>query len=86
MAAYESQLMRRLLELSDLLRAEGTALERSTLSALVTYDVHAHDVVVKMKDQQVASLTDFVWISQLRHYWRHDDAFVDMVQASIHYG
>lgn len=47
-------------------RGKLSSLERKTLSALIVIDVHARDVVASLARDQVASTTDFAWISQLR--------------------
>ena len=41
-------------------------LQRKSLGALITIDVHARDVVGSMRDSGVKEVTDFAWISQLR--------------------
>eukprot|EP00803_Ostreobium_quekettii_P000129 evm.model.scf_11.8 EVM.evm.TU.scf_11.8 scf_11:53077-59131(+) len=74
-----------LMDLTDLVRGQLSVLERLTLGALITVDVHARDVVQGLVDAGISKPTDFEWVSQLRYYWR-DDVFVDMVQASIAYG
>ena len=69
-----------LLDLTDLVRGELTELERTTLGALITIDVHARDVVAELAGSGVAATSDFEWVKQLRYYWR-DGLRVDMVQV-----
>lgn len=56
-------------DLTILVRGQLSKLERRTLGALCTIDVHARDTVVKMTEAGVAHEDDFDWISQLRYYW-----------------
>ena len=62
-------------ELVDLVRGPLSALQRKTLGALTTIDVHNRDVVTKMVDLGTQSGSDFQWVSQLRYYW--EDAWKD---------
>ena len=62
-------------ELVDLVRGPLSALQRKTLGALTTIDVHNRDVVTKMVDLGTSSGSDFQWVSQLRYYW--EDAWKD---------
>lgn len=41
-------------------------MQRAVLSALIVIEVHAKDVVAKLVEQGVSSISDFEWISQLR--------------------
>lgn len=41
-------------------------MQRAVLSALIVIEVHAKDVASKLVEQQVSSVNDFEWISQLR--------------------
>jgi dynein heavy chain len=50
-------------------RGKLTSLERKTLGALCTIDVHARDVVSTLAAAGVSSEGDFDWMSQLRYYW-----------------
>ncbi|CAM9362495.1 unnamed protein product [Pylaiella littoralis] len=52
-----------------LVRGRLSSLERKTLGALCTIDVHARDTVVKMIEAGVSHEDDFDWMSQLRYYW-----------------
>lgn len=52
-----------------LVRGQLSKLERRTLGALCTIDVHARDTVVKMIEAGVSHEDDFDWMSQLRYYW-----------------
>ena len=77
--------------LTDLVRGQLSGLERMTLSALITMDVHARDVTANLVEAKLSSTSAFEWVSQLRYYWKNksgeqEDIWVDMVQASIVYG
>lgn len=71
-----------LMGLTELVRGELTPMERMTLGALITVDVHARDVVAELVECGLKDAGDFEWAKQLRYYWR-DDVVVDMVQARI---
>lgn len=49
------------------MRGDLTNMERFTIGALVTIDVHARDVVTLLKELGIDSETDFDWLSQLRY-------------------
>lgn len=58
-----------LLQLSDLValvRGSLSRMQRAVLSALIVIEVHAKDVVNKLVQENVVSVHDFEWISQLR--------------------
>lgn len=58
-----------LLQLSDLValvRGKLSRMQRAVLSALIVIEVHAKDVVDKLIQENVVSVNDFEWISQLR--------------------
>ena len=59
---------------------------RATMSALVTIDVHARDVVVQMAKDGVSDAKDFKWLSQLRYFWEDDTLKVRMINAEAQYG
>ena len=61
--------------LVELVRGRLSKLERKTLGALTTIDVHNRDVVSKMVDLGTHEVSDFEWMSQLRYYW--EDAWKD---------
>ncbi|KAK3261578.1 hypothetical protein CYMTET_29517 [Cymbomonas tetramitiformis] len=73
-------------DIVNLVRGELTKLERATLGALVTIDVHGRDVVVQMADFGVASTADFKWLSQLRYYMEDESIVVRMINAVAYYG
>lgn len=62
-------LNRQLRSIIMLVRGRLSSLERKTLGALCTIDVHARDTVVKLIESEVAHVDDFDWMSQLRYYW-----------------
>ena len=53
-------------ELVELIRSDLTALERKTLVALITQDVHYRDIIQSLQTCQSAN--DFKWLQQLRFY------------------
>ncbi|CAN0548741.1 unnamed protein product, partial [Ectocarpus sp. 12 AP-2014] len=62
-------LNQQLRSITVLVRGRLSSLERKTLGALCTIDVHARDTVVKMIEAGVSHEDDFDWMSQLRYYW-----------------
>jgi len=74
-AAYEKKLFDQLSDIVDLVRGEMTKLNRVTVGAMVTIDVHARDVVSDLVKDGVDSPEDFAWLAQLRYYWQEVGAF-----------
>eukprot|EP00792_Barthelona_sp_PAP020_P009040 TRINITY_DN3265_c0_g4_i2.p1 TRINITY_DN3265_c0_g4~~TRINITY_DN3265_c0_g4_i2.p1 ORF type:complete len:4140 (+),score=1212.96 TRINITY_DN3265_c0_g4_i2:30-12449(+) len=73
-------------DLTQLVRSPLSKLNRKTLSSLITIDVHARDVVEKLKNEDVTAINAFEWVSNMRYYWADDDCYVRMVQSNIKYG
>ncbi|KAM4652007.1 dynein axonemal heavy chain 1 [Discoglossus pictus] len=76
-------------QLSDLvalIRGKLTRMQRSVVSALIVIEVHAKDVAARLLEENVSSVNDFEWISQLRYYWARDHLYVRAVNAEFLYG
>jgi dynein heavy chain len=72
-------------DLNDLIikiRGDLTKLQRKTIVALVTTDVHARDIIDELIDQGVEDTGDFTWQVQLRYYWKADQ---DEVSPVVHH-
>ncbi|EDL24804.1 mCG3819, partial [Mus musculus] len=80
------QLSKQLSDLVALVRGKLSRMQRMVLSALIVIEVHAKDVVSKLIDENVVSVHDFEWISQLRYYWTKDDLYIRAVNAEFIYG
>ncbi|XP_059505480.1 dynein axonemal heavy chain 1 [Stegostoma tigrinum] len=72
--------------LVGLVRGKLTRMQRTILSALIVIEVHAKDVVANLLEENVQSVNDFEWISQLRYYWSQNDLRVCAVNAEFLYG
>ncbi|KAM7393703.1 hypothetical protein PAMP_020556 [Pampus punctatissimus] len=68
-AGHPSQ---RLNSLAALVRGQLPTLHRNIITALITIDVHARDIVTDLVRQKVDSRTNFEWQRQLRYYWDLD--------------
>ena len=66
---FVNVLVAELKDIVALVRTDLSVLDRLTLGALVTIDVHNKDVVQSLVDQDCQSVQDFSWIAQLRYYW-----------------
>ncbi|KAM7063036.1 dynein axonemal heavy chain 1 [Molossus nigricans] len=80
------QLSQQLSDLVALVRGKLSRMQRAVLSALIVIEVHAKDVVGKLIQENVVSVHDFEWISQLRYYWTNNDLYIRAVNAEFIYG
>uniref|UniRef100_A0A4W6E6H0 Dynein axonemal heavy chain 6 n=1 Tax=Lates calcarifer TaxID=8187 RepID=A0A4W6E6H0_LATCA len=62
----------RLNALAALVRGQLPTLHRNIITALITIDVHARDIVTDLVRQKVDSRSNFEWQRQLRYYWDLD--------------
>ncbi|XP_063071051.1 dynein axonemal heavy chain 1 [Engraulis encrasicolus] len=80
------QLQVQLTDLVQLVRGGLSKMQRAVLSALIVIEVHAKDVAAKLVEEEVSSVHDFEWISQLRYYWAKEDLYIRAVNAEFLYG
>ncbi|XP_050760847.1 dynein axonemal heavy chain 1 [Gymnogyps californianus] len=80
------QLSTQLGNLVALVRGKLSKMQRAVLSALIVIEVHAKDVAAKLIEENVTSMNDFEWISQLRYYWTRGDLYIRAVNAEFIYG
>uniref|UniRef100_A0A9L0J1V5 Dynein axonemal heavy chain 1 n=1 Tax=Equus asinus TaxID=9793 RepID=A0A9L0J1V5_EQUAS len=73
-------------DLVALVRGKLSRMHRAVLSALIVIEVHAKDVVSKLIQENVVSVNDFEWISQLRYYWTNNNLYIRAVNAEFIYG
>ncbi|XP_069834127.1 dynein axonemal heavy chain 6 [Dendropsophus ebraccatus] len=71
-AEFEKVNFERLNALAGLVRGQLPALHRNIITALITIDVHARDIVSDLVKDQVNSIDSFEWQRQLRYYWDLD--------------
>ncbi len=68
-----------------LVRGDLKKLQRTSLEALITLDVHAKDVTFDLIKQNINDPSEFMWLAQLRYYWEAADMKVKMVNAVLKY-
>ncbi|KAJ8245285.1 hypothetical protein GJAV_G00269100 [Gymnothorax javanicus] len=69
---FEVTNFERLNALAALVRGHLPSLHRNIITALITVDVHARDIVTDLVKQKVDSSSNFEWQRQLRYYWDMD--------------
>jgi len=57
----------------SLVRGKLESGPRRTLEALIVIDVHARDVVTNLIETKIGKTSEFIWISQLRYYWKTEE-------------
>uniref|UniRef100_A0A803YA76 Dynein axonemal heavy chain 1 n=1 Tax=Meleagris gallopavo TaxID=9103 RepID=A0A803YA76_MELGA len=75
-----------LADLVAVVRGKLSKMQRAVMSALIVIEVHAKDVAAKLIEENVTSVNDFEWISQLRSYWTKGDLYIRAVNAEFVYG
>ena len=68
-----------------LVRGDLKKLQRTSLEALITLDVHAKDVTYDLVNHNISDPSEFLWLAQLRYYWENSNVFVKMVNATLDY-
>ena len=66
-------------ELTELIRGDLSFIQRRTLVALVTQDVHYRDIIEQLRDESIESMFDFKWVMQLRYYWEEEYFYAKQV-------
>ncbi|KAK9408021.1 dynein heavy chain 6 axonemal [Crotalus adamanteus] len=69
---FENENFDRLNSLASLVRGNLPKIHRNIITALITIDVHARDIVTELVQQKVDSVDNFDWQRQLRYYWDLD--------------
>ncbi|XP_072114311.1 dynein axonemal heavy chain 6 isoform X1 [Mobula birostris] len=83
MIDFEKTNFERLNALAALVRGKLLTLHRSIVTALITIDVHARDIVSELVKEKVDNVNNFEWQRQLRYYWDLDaDNCVAMMALS----
>ncbi|KAF5915052.1 hypothetical protein HPG69_003553, partial [Diceros bicornis minor] len=70
--AFEKVNFERLNALAAIVRGNLPKLHRNILTALITIDVHARDIVTELVQAKVEEVESFDWQRQLRYYWDID--------------
>ncbi|XP_064233928.1 dynein axonemal heavy chain 6 isoform X5 [Aotus nancymaae] len=69
---FEKVNFERLNALATIVRGSLPKLHRNILTALITIDVHARDIVTELIQSKVETVESFDWQRQLRYYWDTD--------------
>nr|AML30862.1 axonemal inner arm dynein heavy chain 6 [Marsilea vestita] len=73
-------------KLTDMTRSRISKIDRNKVTALITIEVHARDVIDKLMRVGCSSPNDFEWASQLRFYWEKNDCAIKQVLSIFYYG
>ena len=87
---FVKELVVELKDIVGLVRTDLSELDRLTLGACVTIDVHNRDVIQSIVDINCTNIQDFSWIAQLRYYWNQEQypknpMPVKMINAELMY-
>ncbi|XP_078448652.1 dynein axonemal heavy chain 6 [Lampetra planeri] len=87
-ANFEKENFERLNSLACLVRGNLPKIHRCIITALITVDVHARDIVTDMVQQKVETANNFEWQRQLRYYWdlELDNCVARMALSQYVYG
>ena len=75
-------------DLTLLVRQDLTNIQRRSVVALVTQDVHNRDIVESLKENEVGNVNEFKWQQQLRYYFNveSEECLIRQVTALQIYG
>ena len=83
---YHKTLNDELIETVGLIRSKSISnINRISIKALITVDVHAKDVVEELIKKNVVSEHDFSWLAQLRYYKIQENVMVQIINAAVPY-
>ncbi|MCJ8749245.1 hypothetical protein PDJAM_G00174240 [Pangasius djambal] len=85
---FEHTNFERLNALAALVRGSLPKIHRNIITALITVDVHARDIVTELVKERVDSSSNFEWQRQLRYYWdvELDNCVARMALSQYIYG
>ncbi|XP_044910410.1 dynein axonemal heavy chain 6 isoform X5 [Felis catus] len=86
--AFEEVNFERLNALAATVRGSLPKLHRNIITALITIDVHARDIVTELVQAKVEEVDSFDWQRQLRYYWDidQDNCVARMALSQYTYG
>ncbi|TNJ26760.1 Dynein heavy chain [Giardia muris] len=86
LALYAAAFERILMGLIRLIQNPNlTKLQRCTVTALATIDVHSRDTLYDLVQARVTSVTSFEFQKLLRYYWNASDNHVHIHQSAAHF-
>jgi len=68
MADYYKKCNDQILDLVELVRTPLTLLQKKNISPLIVQGVHERDIVGKIAQTGISSISEFEWVCQLRFY------------------